>query len=465
MITYRSTRGLETGVALEDVILRGLACDGGLYLPETLPGLTGQTGRTYADSARAVFAPFLAPFLGSEEALDRLITDAYRDFRAKDVVHLWDYDDRITVMDLFEGPTFAFKDIALQVLGLLLGHLASKRGEAVTLIGATSGDTGAAAIEAVRGKPGVRLVMLHPRGRVTDVQRKQMTTVTDSNIINIAVDGSFDDCQALVKDALAKPDWAGQSILSSVNSINWIRILGQVTYYAYASSLLGGESQRVRFAVPSGNFGDAYAGYLARKMGFPVGGILVATNANDILARTLDTGVYDRREALETLAPAMDIQVASNFERLLFDACGRDGARVAEMMGALKREGKFALAESELDYIRRYFKATSISDAELLAEMKSCHQTTGQRLCPHSAIGVLGAKRTFAEAKGPIVALATAHWGKFHHAAQQAFGDLDGLPGPLGALASLSEHALNAAAEPEALEMLVKARLAASEEG
>lgn len=429
---YVSTRGQAPAVDFEGAVLEGLAPDGGLYVPAAWPQLDADAwralrGASYVDVAVAVMAPFVAPTFDEAE-LRRLCEAAYATFDVPEVAPLREVDG-LHVLELFHGPTLAFKDVALQLLGRFFDALLERRGERVTVLGATSGDTGSAAIEGCRGRDRLDIFILHPHGRTSDVQRRQMTTVLDDNVHNIALRGTFDDCQDLVKALFRDPSARGDLRLTAVNSINWARVLAQIVYYATAALQLGAPDTPVRFTVPTGNFGDIFAGWCAARMGLPIERLVIATNANDILARTLATGTYARTGVQATLSPSMDIQVSSNFERLLYLEGGEDPARVSGWMDALATEGAFTLDDETLGRIRARFGAATLDDAATLAVIRDVHARTGVVLDPHTAIAFGAASRTPAPDGVPSVVLATAHPAKFPDAVREATGTTPALPG------------------------------------
>lgn len=452
---YVSTRGAAPVVDFEGALLAGLARDGGLYVPESWPDigakLAGWRGLGYGDLALEVLAPFVVPSFSRAELGD-LIAAAYGTFTHRAITPLVEIGPNDWLLELFHGPTLAFKDIALQLLGRLFDRVLTRRGATVTVLGATSGDTGSAAIEALRGLASVTVVMLHPKGRVSDVQRRQMTTVLDDNIHNLAIEGTFDDCQALVKTLFNRLAFRDQVRLSAVNSINWARIAAQIVYYIHAGLALGAPDRAVSFAVPTGNFGDVYAGYAAARMGLPVARLVVATNQNDILARTLATGDYSTGMVAPSMSPSMDIQVASNFERLLFDLYGRDGTRVAAVMDGFARDGRLQLAEAALAEARQLFAAARVDEAETAATMRRMLQETGLVIDPHSAVGVAAARRQRGHAATPMVALATAHPAKFPAAVAAATGVTPALPARLADLHDRPERYRPMANDADALQ-------------
>ncbi len=441
---YVSTRGRADELGFEEVMLAGLARDGGLYVPKTWPVLADKdlealAGAAYTEVALAVLAPFVGSDIPESE-LAELIKDAYATFDTPEVAPLHEIGPDMWVLELFHGPTLAFKDIAMQLLARLMDRALAKRNRRLTIIGATSGDTGGAAIEAFRGREAVDIFILHPKGRVSDVQRRQMTSADEPNVFNIAIEGTFDDCQALVKSLFNDLALRDRLSLAGVNSINWARIMAQTVYYVTSALALGRDHWPASFAVPTGNFGDIFAGYVAAKMGLPVSRLVIATNENDILARTLKTGRYEPQGVRATSSPSMDIQVSSNFERLLFEVSGRDGRRVQAMMEDLGRDGTFELAPSELEQIRRQFRAHRIDEAETAATIAILHEASGYLIDPHTAVGVAAALREQGEEGGPVVVLSTAHPAKFPDAVQRACGAVPPVPDRLAARLSASER-------------------------
>jgi threonine synthase len=427
---YVSTRGEAPELDFGGVVLAGLAADGGLYVPASFPELTaeqlaGFRGRPFAEVAAEVMAPFTAPTLSHDELLE-ICRETYGRFSHADVAPLHQLSPTLHVLELFHGPTLAFKDVALQLLGRLFDRLLAERGERATILGATSGDTGSAAIEGCRGRDLVDIVILHPHGRTSEVQRRQMTTVHDANVHNLAVEGDFDACQAIVKQLFRDPAARADLRLTAVNSINWARVLAQIVYYVTAAVALGAPERSVSFVVPTGNFGDVLAGWYAKQMGVPIHRLVVATNGNDILARTLDQGRYDKREVKPTLSPSMDIQVSSNFERLLFEVHGRDASRIRGLMASLSDDDGFGLESGPLDAIRADFDAGSAGDARTLEVIREVHQTYGYLVDPHTAVGVSVAWEQSSAV--PQVVLATAHPAKFPDAVSKATGVHPPLP-------------------------------------
>ena len=429
---YVSTRGRTPAAGFERVLLEGLARDGGLYVPEAWPSLdeaeiAALAGLPYWRAAARVAAPFLDDGVDGERFAD-LARDAYAVFDHPAAAPLRQLGDNDWLLELFHGPTFAFKDYALQLLGRLFDDLLGRIGRRITIVGATSGDTGSAAIEACRGRRSIEIFILHPEGRVSEVQRRQMTTVTDDNVHNIAIEGTFDDCQHLVKAMFNDPAFRDELDLSAVNSINWVRVMAQIVYYATAAVALGAPRRAVAFVVPTGNFGDVFAGYAALRMGLPIARLVVATNRNDIVARFLATGEYRRGEVAPTMSPSMDIQVASNFERLLFDLLDRDGARVSERMESFARDGAFTLGDEAMAEVRRRFTGRRIDEAETAAALRRTWEGAGVLVDPHTAVGLAAARtcRTGGAdaipAEVPLVTLATAHPAKFPEAVERSCG-------------------------------------------
>jgi threonine synthase len=435
---YVSTRGEAPPLDFVEVMLAGLARDGGLYVPETWPRLDAQTiaglaGRPYAEVALEVIRPFLSGSL-DERDLARMTQEAYGSFRHPATVPLVQIAPNTFVLELFHGPTLAFKDLAMQLIARLMDHVLAQRGERRTIAVATSGDTGGAAVEAFRGRNNIDLVVLYPHGRVSDVQRQMMTTAPDSNVHALAIEGTFDDCQALVKSLFNHHAFRDRVRLSAVNSINWARIAAQVVYYFTAAAALGAPHRKVAFTVPTGNFGDVYAGYVAHRMGLPLAQLIVATHRNDILARFFDAGVYRAGAVVPTTSPSMDIQVASNFERLLFDLCGRDGAAVAQLMTDFRAQRSLTVSADALGSARELFDAARVDEAEVAATMADVLRATGTLIDPHTAVGVAAGRRCRQSSKIPLVALATADPAKFPDAVRAATGITPALPARLAEL-------------------------------
>lgn len=458
MIRYVSTRGKAPTLGFEDTVLAGLATDGGLYVPESIPTfapheLVAMSALPYTELAFRVMQPFVGEAIPAVD-LKRLIDESYATFRHTAIAPLKQLAHNHFLLELFHGPTLAFKDFALQFLGRLLEYFLLRGNRTLTVIGATSGDTGSAAIEGCRGRANMRIFILHPKGRVSDVQRKQMTTVPDANVFNLALDGTFDDCQNAVKALFADNAFRDKQSLTAVNSINWARILAQVVYYFYAALALGAPARRVSFTVPTGNFGDIYAGYIAKSMGLPIEKLVIATNSNDILARTLHTGAYMTSTVSATLSPSMDIQVSSNFERLLFDLHGRDGNVIEQMMQQFKKDGMFSLAPQAHNALRASFAADRTTDPETLNVIASSYKNTGELLDPHTAVGVSVAQRQRVD--GAMITLATAHPAKFPDAVQKASNVHPALPPHLADLFARTERVQNIANDVNAIKAYIE---------
>ena len=441
---YISTRGQAAPLNFEDVTLAGLASDGGLYVPREWPSfsmdeLRAMQGLSYVDLATRVMKPFVGNSLDDAELRD-LCEVAYGRFAHRAVTPLVQLDERNWILELFHGPTLAFKDVALQLLGLLFERFLSRRDTNITIVGATSGDTGSAAIDAVANKAKVEIYMLHPRGRVSEVQRRQMTTMLAPNVYNIAIDGSFDDAQAMVKRMFADTSVTDRFQISAVNSINWARLMAQVVYYFWAALRLGGPERPVAFSVPTGNFGDVFAGYVAAKMGLPIAKLIVATNVNDILHRALSAGDYSVGSVTPTAAPSMDIQVSSNFERLLFDLEGRDGDKTRARMQAFEASKTMALS-ADMRAGAGLFRSCRADPADMAAAMVRAWEGSSCILDPHTAIGFHGAlQATDLPADVPVVTLATAHPAKFPDAVQATIGEHPVLPTRIGDLFDREER-------------------------
>ena len=440
---YVSTRGRAPALDFEGVTLAGLASDGGLYVPRAWPTLSREeiaslAGQSYVDTAVTVMRPFVAGAL-DDTALHALCTEAYGRFDHAAVTPLVQLDHQHWLLELFHGPTLAFKDVALQLLGLLFERFLGDRDTILTVVGATSGDTGSAAIDALAGRANVELFMLHPQGRVSDVQRRQMTTVLAPNVHNIAIEGDFDQAQAIVKALFADQESRGRLNLGAVNSINWARLMAQVVYYFYAAVRLGAPERPVAFAVPTGNFGDVFAGYVATQMGLPVARLIVATNVNDILARALASGDYSMQGVTPTAAPSMDIQVSSNFERLLFDLAGRDGAAITGMMAGFDTDRKLDLSPAMVAEAAKLFAGARVDPDTMAMTMRWAYEHAGQVIDPHTAIG-LAAARQLADGDVPVVTLATAHPAKFRDAVERATGVRPTLPSRLAGLFERQER-------------------------
>lgn len=462
---YISTRGEAPSLSFTDALIAGLAQDGGLYLPEAYPQLSrseiaGFAGRPYAAVAEAVITPFVD---GTLEALHAAIEAAYAGFAHPAVTPLTQLGDNLFLLELFHGPTLAFKDLAMQLLSRMMRQVLAQRGKRATIVAATSGDTGAAAIAAFRDIDAVDLFILYPHGRVSDVQRRQMTTVAADNVHVVALDGTFDDAQALVKGLFANKRLRDEFSLAGVNSINWARVVAQVVYYFTSAVALGAPYRPVSFAVPTGNFGDILAGWIAKKMGLPTERLVIATNANDILARALAAGRYEIGQVEATQSPSMDIQVSSNFERLLFEAYGRDAAAIRRLMSALQQAGGFGIDAEPLAAIRSEFDAVRIGEAETTEEIARVWREAQKLIDPHTAVGI-GAARTALAVRPhiPMIVLGTAHPAKFPAAIERATGITPPLPPHLADLFTREERFDILANDERGLAAYMRQRLRAS---
>jgi threonine synthase len=468
-VRYVSTRSEAPSLGFIEVTLAGLARDGGLYVPAAWPQLdaetiTGFAGRPYAEVAADVIRPFVGDAI-SDHDLARLTREAYGSFRHSAVAPLAQFGVSDFILELFHGPTLAFKDLAMQLLGRLMDHVLAARGERTTIVVATSGDTGGAAIEAFRGRSRADLFVLFPRGRISDVQRRMMTTARDDNVHAVAIEGTFDDCQAIVKGMFNHHAFRDQARLSGVNSINWARIVAQVVYYFTAAVALGSPRRKVAFTVPTGNFGDVYAGYVASRLGLPIDRLVIATNVNDILARTIATGSYDLREVVATSSPSMDIQVASNFERLLFEVYDRDGDAVRRLMASLAQSGSFALSARALAGIRTVFSADRADEEETAATIRTTLRETGRVIDPHTAVGVAVAEKETRDQSIPMIVLATAHPAKFPDTVEAACGVRPPLPEWLADLTQRPERITTLPVDQVAVEHHILAVSRAAHEG
>ncbi|MDP1626733.1 MAG: threonine synthase [Parvibaculum sp.] len=441
---YVSTRGVAPELEFEDALLAGLARDGGLYVPVEWPQLSERkiralAGLPYEEVAFRIMRPFIGDAIGDDD-LQRMIGEAYASFRHKAIVPLRQLGSNDWLLELFHGPTLAFKDVAMQILARLFDHVLAAKGRRVTVVGATSGDTGSAAIEAFKGRDTTDIFILHPKGRVSEVQRRQMTTVLDANVHNIAIEGSFDDCQALVKAMFNDHGFRDEVSLAGVNSINWGRVMAQIVYFFTSAVALGAPGRQVSFSVPTGNFGDIFAGYAAARMGLPIAKLIVATNVNDILARTLETGRYEVGKVVPTISPSMDIQVSTNFERLLYDAYGRDGATVTRLMQSLSQSGAFTVDPIRLEAIQGQFGAARVDETETAATIARMLAETGEIVDPHSAVGIAAAARLRGDVSVPMISLATAHPAKFPDAVKAATGIHPELPPAMADLFTREER-------------------------
>jgi threonine synthase len=456
---YISTRGTAPVLRFDEAMMTGLARDGGLYVPEAVPvmpqaGIAALAGLSYEETAFRVMRPFLGGTFADDE-FRRLIATAYAGFGHAARAPLVQLDSNHFLLELFHGPTLAFKDFAMQLIGQLFQAALARSGERVTIVGATSGDTGSAAIEAFRGLTNVDVFILYPHGRVSEVQRRQMTTPVESNVHAIAMSGDFDDCQARVKDMFNDFTFRDEVRLAGVNSINWARVLAQVVYYFYAAVALGAPGRPVSFTVPTGNFGDIFAGSIARQMGLPIEKLVIATNQNDILDRAMRSGDYRTHGVRPSISPSMDIQVSSNFERALFDAYGRDGAAVAALMAELK-QGGFHISPNAMTTLAAQFASGRCSEEETVDTIRRTFAQTGEILCPHSAVGVKVAEEHLGTI--PMITLATAHPAKFPDAVEAAIGRRPALPPRMAELFDRPERVTRAPDDLAALEALIRER-------
>lgn len=460
---FVSTRGQAPALSFSDAVLTGLARDGGLYVPETWPQIApadieSMATRDYPSIAAAVLRAFIDEEFDAEpERYEQMIAEAYGTFRHPSVAPLVEIGPGHYILELFHGPTLAFKDVAMQLLARLTDDILNRRGERATIVGATSGDTGSAAIEAFRGRDNVDIFIMHPRDRTSEVQRRQMTTVLDDNVHNVAIEGTFDDCQDLLKGLFNNLGFRDEVKLTGVNSINWGRIVPQVVYYFKAAAALGAPHREVSFTVPTGNFGDIFAGYVAKRMGLPIRRLNIATNENDILRRALETGRYETAGVKQTVSPSMDIQVSSNFERLLFEAMGRDGAAVSALMQSLKQSGAFTIPPAALAAINADFGAATTDETQTGAEIAQTLSESGYLLDPHTAVGASVVRRHNADPT-PMVTLSTAHPAKFPAAVKAATGIEPALPLWLADLYERPERCDVLANDQSAVEAYIKGR-------
>ncbi|MFA8385820.1 MAG: threonine synthase [Pelagibaca sp.] len=459
---YISTRGKAPALGFEDTMLSGLARDGGLYVPETIPTLStadirAMHGLSYEEIAFRVMRPFVGDAFTDEVFAD-LIAKAYAGFGHDARAPLVQLGNGHFLLELFHGPTLAFKDFAMQLIGQMFQEALSRSGKRVTIVGATSGDTGSAAIEAFRGLDAVDVFILYPHGRISEVQRRQMTTPVESNVHAMALDGDFDDCQARLKDMFNDFAFRDDVRLAGVNSINWGRVLAQVVYYFSSAVSLGAPDRKVSYSVPTGNFGDIFAGYIAKRMGLPIDRLVVATNQNDILHRCLSTGGYVTDQVTPSISPSMDIQVSSNFERALFDAYDRDGNAVAQLMDELKAGG-FHVSQGAMDVLRDHYDSGRVSEDETLAMIRHAQDHMGELLCPHSAIGVAVAEAQ-RDPDVPMITLATAHPAKFPDAVEKASGIRPALPDRMADLFTREERVTRVPNDLTQLETFIKDRIA-----
>jgi threonine synthase len=458
---YCSTRGKVAGLSFKDAVMMGLADDGGLLLPEEIPvcsaaELDRLSQLSYPDLAFEVISRFATDIPDAD--LKMLIERSYASFTHPEITPVVKQDD-IYIVELFHGPTLAFKDVALQFLGNLFEYLLDERRQKMNIIGATSGDTGSAAIYGVRGRKNINIFILHPKGRVSPIQELQMTTVTDENVFNLAVEGTFDDAQSIVKEIFGDLDFKEKYALGAVNSINWARVLAQVVYYFYAWFRVSGETdcEEIEVSVPTGNFGDIFAGYIARAMGLPISRLILATNANNILSRFVNEGDYSTAAVHHSLSPSMDIQVASNFERYLYYLLDSDPAAVEQAMDAFKQTGRLEFSAAQLQQVRKTFAACAVDDRETLRTIADFHLETGYLLDPHTAVGVAAGRR-LRTGTCPLVCLATAHPAKFGAAVETAIGKRPDLPPAFRGIDKLPKKLETITAETEAVKAYVSAR-------
>lgn len=459
---YVSTRGTAPKLTFEEAMMTGLARDGGLYVPEVIPTLSrddiaAMAGQSYEEIAFTVMRPFIGDTFTDDEFRD-LIEAAYAGFNHAARAPLKQLDSNHFLLELFHGPTLAFKDFAMQLIGQMFQASLTRSGKRITIVGATSGDTGSAAIEAFRGLKNVDVFILYPHGRVSEVQRRQMTTPVESNVHALAMDGDFDDCQAALKDMFNDFEFRDGVNLAGVNSINWGRVLAQVVYFFSSAVALGAPHRPVSFTVPTGNFGDIFAGYIAKRMGLPVDQLVIATNQNDILHRTLETGAQVKEGVTPSISPSMDIQVSSNFERALFEAYDRDGATVAAQMDELKDKGAFTISQGAIDMLRDTFASGRASEDETYETIKTELMLSGELLCPHSAVAVTVAGDYLGAT--PMITLATAHPAKFPAAVEQATGQHPPLPPHMADLFERDERVTRVPNDLSALQTLIKERIA-----
>lgn len=457
---YVSTRGTAPVLSFEEAMISGLARDGGLYVPDHVPVLSvvelkDLRGKPFADVAFAVASRFAAGAIPAG-VLRRMVEEAYATFAHKAVTPLKQLDANHFLLELFHGPTIAFKDVAMQLLARLMDWSLQRSRSRATIVGATSGDTGGAAIEAFRHSRNAAIYILHPHGRVSDVQRRQMTTVQAPHVHNIALEGTFDDCQSIVKALFNDHAFRDQMTLAGVNSINWVRVMAQISYYIFAGLALGAPDRAVSFTVPTGNFGNVFAGLMAKRMGLPIDRLVIATNANDILDRTVKSGRYEMQGVHATTSPSMDIQVSSNFERLVFLANNRDASAVLRAMDGLKQSQAFTLTTPALQAIRDEFDSGATGEAETAATIRAILEETGEILDPHTAVGVAVARKNLSSS--PMVTLATAHPAKFPDAVQAATGFRPSLPSRFEHLMTAQESFTVLPNSVEAVKEHIKAR-------
>ncbi|MBN08458.1 MAG: threonine synthase [Rhodospirillaceae bacterium] len=470
---YVSTRGQAPVLPFDEVLLAGLARDGGLYVPETWPKFSkaeikSLRGLSYDDLAIQVMTPYLGTAIGGDN-FAKIVSDTYAAFDHPSVAPLKQLGPNDWLLELFHGPTLAFKDYPLQLVGRLFDDILSRKGRKVTIVGATSGDTGSAAIEACRDRAAIEIFIFHPKGRVSEVQRRQMTTVQSANVHNIALEGTFDDCQDLVKALFAHEAFRDRYNLSAVNSINWARIMAQIVYYFWAALNLGAPDRKVTFSVPTGNFGNVFAGYAARRMGLPVEKFIVGSNANDILTRYLETGEMNMTDVVPTLSPSMDIQISSNFERLLFDYYQRDGASVKKIMEQFRRNRRVSFGKARWRNMGNLFEGHRLGDNETQDALATLYNHTGELFDPHTVIGIKAGQAARASASSaalvtsPVVSLATAHPAKFPDAVEGATGQRPRLPARLADLFDREERMVSLNNNIDQVEQYIAGQLEGSE--
>lgn len=462
---YISTRGQSPALTFEEAMLTGLARDGGLYVPETWPTLSTEqiadfAGKSYEEIAFEVMKPFIGDTFTDIEFLE-IIHKAYSSFEHTAKCPLVQFDENHFLLELFHGPTLAFKDVAMQLIGQMFERALKRRGDRVTIVGATSGDTGSAAIEAFKGLDAVDVFIMFPDGRVSDVQRRQMTTPNESNVHALAVDGDFDDCQALLKDMFNDFEFRDAVKLAGVNSINWARVMAQVVYYFTSAVSLGAPHRKISFTVPTGNFGDIFAGYVAKRMGLPIDRLVIAANQNDILHRTLQSGDHTKTGVVPSISPSMDIQVSSNFERLLFDLYDREGDAVAQLMDALKNDGTFTLSQGATQKLQDEFDSGRCSEEETSKSIQQTYADVGEILCPHSAVAVKVANSIPRDETVPMITLATAHPAKFPAAVEAACGVHPELPDRMAGLFERDERMTKVSNDLGAIAAIIRERIGA----
>ena len=465
MISFISTRGGGSPQSFTDVLLQGLAPDGGLYIPEEWPqfdteSLRSLAGVPYADVAYQIIKPFVGSDI-DDAALKKILVEVYQgQFDHSAVAPLSQISPNIWVMELFHGPTLAFNDYALQLLGRLFDHVLEQRKERVTIVGATSGDTGSAAIEACRHCKNIDIFILHPKGRTSEVQRRQMTTIDAPNVHNIALEGTFDDCQNLVKEMFGDEEFRNQINMSAVNSINWARIMAQIVYYFTAAVALGAPNRKISFAVPTGNFGNVYAAYAARQMGLPIKRLVIGSNRNDILTRFFESGSMKTGDVEPSMSPSMDIQISSNFERYLCDLLARDTKNIALLMKSLKEKGAFTLNPDVMSQAREEFDAFRCDDEQTIGLMRACYKETGYVLDPHTAVGLCAGMQLREEPSVPLVSLACAHPAKFPDAVEKAIGVRPELPAHLSDLYDREEFVTDLPNDLDKVQDFIKQNIA-----